>query len=520
MDLSGDLVRSVEVVNDHQVRAEGIPDLLEQTLDALHDIVDLDEMMAISVVDRTDMGEGLELVHLVTRNGGGALLELSTSLPLGEGNGGPLSAPSASKHWRAAGWLEREAWELSGLPFEGHGDLRRLLLPRWWSGHPLRRDGAHLRTRTLDDRVSTPGVDLPGGEGWSTVDLPVAAMGGRMDLMTRTSDGKVTGARVTVGHTHRGVEGLAQDRSFPGVVPLLARTAARSSIHWQLAYAEAVEGMCHVEVPPRGRAIRVALLELERIADHMLVHATLLDLLGCTAAAARVWADRELVMDTSQAVTGQRLVQDAIVVGGVSMDAPEEWGSRLDLLARTVQAAVKEYVMEAEALAPLARLEGLAPVHLEDMRGWGLTGPILRAAGVDRDARSDGRCITYSEHRMPVQVRSAGDAMARTELRLLEMASSALVLSRVARSLPGGRVRAAMPEVVPLGTGLGFAEGPQGEVLCHVVSDGTGTPRRVRLRGPDLAHAAALEDLLLGCPEDSVALAVASLDICVGGCDR
>jgi NADH-quinone oxidoreductase subunit D len=345
-------------------------------------------------------------------------------------------------------------------------------------------------------------------------------MGGRMDLQVRTAEGRVTGARVSVGHLHRGVEGLAQDRRYDVILPLLARTSARSSVHWQVAYAEAIEDLCHMEVPPRGRAIRIALLELERIADHMLVHATLLDIMGCRAAASRVWADRELVMDTSQAVTGQRVVQDAIAVGGVSMDAPEEWSGRLGLLSRTVQAAVREYVGEAEALPPFSRLEGLASLHLEDMRGWGLTGPTVRAAGVPRDARTDGRCATYSQHRMPVQVRSSGDAMARTELRLLEMASSALALSQVARNIPGGRVRSMMPEVVPKGSGTGLVEAPQGEVLCHVVSDGTERPRRVRLRSPDFAHAAAMEDLLLGCPKDSVALAVASLDISVGGCDR
>ncbi len=201
-------------------------------------------------------------------------------------------------------------------------------------------------------------------------------------------------------------------------------------------------------------------------------------------------------------------------------DAPDPWSERIIRLSRTVQAAVKEYVQEAESLAPFRRLEGLAPVHLQDMRGWGMTGPLLRATGVARDARADGRCRSYLDHTVPVQVRESGDAMARTELRLLEMASSALTLSQVARSMSGGRVRSSMPEAVPKGRGLGVVEGPRGEVLCYVVSDGTDIPRRMRLRGPDFAHVAALEDLLLGCPEKDVALAVASVDICVGGCDR
>ncbi|NIP35407.1 MAG: hypothetical protein GWN18_10645, partial [Thermoplasmata archaeon] len=249
-------------------------------------------------------------------------------------------------------------------------------------------------------------------------------------------------------------------------------------------------------------------------------HAATLEALGCPASASRVWADRELVMDASQAVTGQRLVQDAVVVGGVAHDAREDWKDRLVLLARTVQAAVREYVDEAKALEPMARLEGLATVHLEDMTGWGLTGPLIRSAGVPRDARADGRCRTYVDHQVPVQTREDGDAFARSELRLLEISSSARTLAQVARSMPGGRSRTRMPELVPKGRGLGMVEAPGGEVLCSVVSDGTERPRRVRLRGPDTAHAAALADLLLGCPVEDVSLAVISVDISVGGCDR
>jgi NADH:ubiquinone oxidoreductase subunit D len=110
--------------------------------------------------------------------------------------------------------------------------------------------------------------------------------------------------------------------------------------------------------------------------------------------------------------------------------------------------------------------------------------------------------------------------MARSELRLLEMASSARTLAKLARSMPGGRSRAWVPEVVPKGSGLGTVETPGGEVLCMVVSDGTDRPRRVRLRGPDTAHVSALADLVLGCRVEDVPLAVASMDLCVGGCDR
>jgi len=372
----------------------------------------------------------------------------------------------------------------------------------------------------LKDPKVTPGDEVMEVEGFVPQDLHHASMGGRLGLVVREKDGRVSGARVSVGRLHRGVEGLAEGGTFASFMPRVARTAVRSSVHWQVAFAQAVEDVCHIDVPARGRSLRVALLELERIADHMLAHATTLDILGCPAAASRVWSDRELVMDTAQAVTGQRLVQDAIIIGGVAHDAHEDWADRLLLTARTVQAAVRQYVHEAEALAPMVRLEGLAPVNLEDMSGWGLTGPLLRSAGVPRDARADGRCPAYADLQVPVQTREDGDALARSELRLLETASSARTLAQVARSMPGGRSRAWMPDLVPKGSGLGVVEAPGGEVLCAVVSDGTARPRRVRLRSPDTAHAAALADLVLGCLVEDVPLAVASLDICVGGCDR
>jgi NADH:ubiquinone oxidoreductase subunit D/NADH:ubiquinone oxidoreductase subunit C len=516
----GDLVRSVGIEGDDLVRAEGIPDILGEALSSLKEVVGLSELVSITVVDRTDMGEGLELVHHIGQQGGGALLELRTPYPQGEGAVTQAQAPSATPLWRGANWLEREAWEMSGVAFEVHDDLRRLLLPRWWSGHPLRRDEVRQRTIVPGPDVVTPGSARSKMEHWYPVDLPLAPMGGRCDLSVRTKKGRVTGARVSVGALHRGIEGLCEGRSYNGVLPLAARTAVRSSIHWQVAFSEAVEALCGLEVPPRATSLRIALMELERMADHMLAHAATLDIVGCRAASSSVWADRELVLDAAQAISGQRLVQDAIVIGGVAHDASSGWSDRAQLLASTVQAAVHRYVEEAEVLHPLRRLEGLATVHLEDMSGFGLSGPLLRGAGVARDARMDGRSPAYRNVEVPIATRDAGDGMARTEVRLLEIASSAKVLAHVVRGLPGGRIRSTPPTIYPKGSGVAIVEDPRGELLCHVVSDGTDRPRRVRFRSPDMAHAAAVGELLLGCPEDDVALAVASTDICVGGVDR
>jgi NADH:ubiquinone oxidoreductase subunit D/NADH:ubiquinone oxidoreductase subunit C len=521
-DIVGELVMSVTPTGGGRVVAMVGPELLADVLTALKERAGCRDLMSIAAVDLTHERAGIELVHHFTSKDPGCLVEVVTHLegPEEEGEVPPTAVvPSATQLWPAAKWLERETWELSGVVFEGHPDLRRLLLPSNWVGHPLRGDEARNRT-VVPEGVAGAEQEVDKGPDWTPVGLPNAFMGGALELKVRTQKGRVTAARVGVGSLHRGVEGLSEGRTWDGVLPLAARTAARSSIHWQVACASAVERLMDLEVPQRGAAIRVALLELERIADHMLSHATVLELLGCRAAVARIWADRELVMDVMQVATGQRLVHDAVQLGGVGADVPRGWTERLGELSRFLEEEVKGYVREVEALEPWGRLEGLAPVHPDTVPGWGLTGPLARAAGVPLDARTDGRSPCYGGVEVQMETRDSGDALARAEVRLLEIASSARVLRQVSGVMPGGRVRQQPPSSVPPGRSLGVVEDPRGELHCMVVSDGRERPRRVRFRSPDFAHVAALGDILIDCPSDAIPLAVASLDICVGGVDR
>ena len=538
-------MRGVVTTGRGRIVVEGIPTLLGQALTTLKDHGLCSDLLSLCVVDLTAEGGGMQLVHHLSSPREGVLVELWTRLSGGEAEedavadadavatatkpAGRAAAPSCARLWPAAVWLEREAWELHGVVFEGHPGLERLLLPPWWVGHPMRRDEARNRTAVGANAADGPdeqSQEPPVAEGasgptdWSPVALPLAAMGGTVSLEVRSQGGKVTVARVGPGHLHRGIEGLAESRTWDGVLALAARAAVRSSVHWQVAYASAVEQLTGLQVPQRGLALRVALMELERISDHMLAHATMLELLGCHGPASRVWADRELVMDAMQAATGGRVVHDCIAIGGVRADAPPGWPERLGRVAELVGESSRQYVREALGLPPWRRLEGLAPVHPDHMPGWGLSGVLVRASGMTADARKDGRVGGYAEMPLDVHTLPGSDAVARAELRLLEMASSARLLAHLSKAMPGGRVREEMHEETPPGRAVGVVEDPRGELHCTVVSSGLDRPRRVHFRSPDLAHAAALGEVLLGVPADDVALAVASVDICVGGVDR
>ena len=529
------LVRSVVTTGRGRIVVEGIPKLLGQALTTLKDHGLCSDLLSLCVVDLTAEGGGMQLVHHLSSPKEGVLVELWTRLSGGEAEedaaapAGQLAAPSCARLWPSAVWLEREAWELHGVTFDGHPGLERLLLPSWWVGHPLRRDEARNRTATtvaVADGPTDASQEVPAGTAargptdWTPVALPLAAMGGTVSLEVRSQGGRVTAARVGPGHLHRGVEGLAEARTWDGGLALAARAAVRSSVHWQVAYASAVEQLTGLQVPQRGLALRVAIMELERIADHMLAHATMLELLGCHGPASRVWADRELVMDGMQAVTGGRVVHDCIAIGGMRADAPPGWAERLGRVAELAGEASRQYVAEARGLPPWRRLEGLAPVHPDHMPGWGLSGVLVRASGMSADARKDGRVGGYADLPLDVHTLPGSDAVARAELRMLEIASSARVLAHLSRAMPGGRVREEMHEEVPPGRAVGVVEDPRGELHCMVASGGLDRPRRVHFRSPDLAHAAALGEVLLGVPSDDVALAVASVDICVGGVDR
>ncbi len=520
------LVRSIVPAGHGRVVVEGIPELLAEALTALRDKGVCNELLSLSVVDLSEEGGGMQLVHHLATRQAGAVLELWTRLPPGTTTDGTtasepvVTAPSCARHWPAAAWLEREAWEMHGVVFEGHPGLGRLLLPSWWVGHPMRRDAARNRTALPTTDVARPAAATEDADGWAPVELPAMPMGGTLRLEVRSKAGKVTVARTGAGLLHRGVEALAEGRTWEGALPLAARAAVRSSVHWQVAYATAVERLVGLDAPPRGWAVRVALMELERIADHMLSHATVLGLLGARAAAARAWADRELVLDAMQMATGGRVVHDAIAIGGVAADAPPGWAERLGQVADVCGEAAREHAEEARGLPQWHRLAGLAPVHPDHMPGWGLSGPLARAAGSSADARVDGRAPGYSGLPLKVHSLTDADARARAELRLLEVASSARVLRALASAMPGGRVREEAPEEVPPGRALGVVEEPRGELQCMVVSTGGPSPRRVHFRSPDLAHAAALGEALIGVPVDDVPLAVASIDLCVGGVDR
>jgi NADH:ubiquinone oxidoreductase subunit D/NADH:ubiquinone oxidoreductase subunit C len=529
------LVRSVVTTGRGRIVVEGIPKLLGQALTTLKDHGLCLDLLSLCVVDLTSEGGGMQLVHHLSSPREGVIVELWTRLSGGEAEegeaapAGELVAPSCARLWPSAVWLEREAWELHGVVFDGHPGLERLLLPPWWVGHPLRRDEARNRTSMVTaaaDGPTEPSQEAPvttGAKGptdWAPIALPLAAMGGTVSIEVRSQGGKVTAARVGPGHLHRGVEGLAEARTWDGGLALAARTAVRSSVHWQVAYASAVEQLTGLQVPQRGLAMRVALMELERISDHMLAHATMLELLGCHGPASRVWADRELVMDAMQAATGGRVVHDCIAIGGMRADAPPGWPERLGRVAELAGEASRQYVREALGLPPWRRLEGLSPVHPDHMPGWGLSGVLVRASGMSVDARKDGRVGGYADLPLDVQTLTGSDAVARAELRMLEIAASARLLAHLSKAMPGGRVREEMHEEVPPGRAVGVVEDPRGELHCTVVSSGLDRPRRVHFRSPDLAHAAALGEVLLGVPADDVALAVVSVDICVGGVDR
>ena len=520
------LVRSILGAGHGRVVVEGIPELLPQALTALRDKGVCEDLLSLTVVDLDEEGGGLQLVHHLSPKKEGAVIELWTRLaPVTatdstKASEGVVTAPSCARLWPSAVWLEREAWEMHGVVFEGHPGLERLLLPSWWVGHPMRRDAARNRTAAPPGAGAGQTPAREDADGWAPVDLPAMPMGGTMRLEVRSKDGKVTAARLGAGLLHRGVEALAEGRTWEGVLPLAARAAVRSSVHWQVAYATAVERLAGLEAPPRAWGLRVALMELERIADHLLSHATVLGLLGARAHAARAWADRELVLDAMQMATGGRVVHDAIAIGGVAMDSPPGWPERLGQVAEVCAQAVREHAEEARGLPEWGRLSGLAPVHPDHMPGWGLSGPLVRASGLAADARADGRAAGYSGREPKVPSLKDGDARARAEVRLLEIASSARLLGALATSMPGGRVREEAPEELPPGRALGTVEDPRGELHCMVVSSGRPSPRRVHFRSPDLAHASALGEVLIGVPVDDVPLAVASVDICVGGVDR
>jgi len=351
-----------------------------------------------------------------------------------------------------------------------------------------------------------------------------------------------------IGFLHTGIEKNMEAKTYTKALVMTDRIDYLAPLSNNLAYILAVEKLLGIEAPPRAQSIRLILTELTRIASHLVwLGTSALDVAAITVFF-YTFREREYLLDLFEMVSGQRMMASYFRPGGLWRDIPEEFEEAVRSFVKFFPARIADY----EALLKrnpifLDRTRGIGAVSAEDAIAWGLTGPSLRASGVDWDVRRDEPYLNYLDYDFEVPTQTAGDVYARYQVRMEEMRQSLRIVEQALDRLPEGPINIDDPKIVPpprsqLGTSMeavihhfklwteGFSapegyvyqrvESPRGELGCYLRGDGSPKPARVHFRTPSFVNLASLPMLAKGLFVADLVAIIGSIDIVLGEIDR
>ncbi len=346
----------------------------------------------------------------------------------------------------------------------------------------------------------------------------------RMDVVL---DGeRVMKLKPVFGYLHRNHEKIAESASYLASMPYTDRLDYMCSLTNNWAYALAVEKLAGIQVPERAEYIRVITAELTRLQNHASTIGFLTQEMGASGTPLMyAFREREIILDLFESLTGSRMMCNYMRFGGCRVDLPAGWLEQ----TKKVVAEFSRFLDEFERLLTgneilLARTQGVGVLSKELAIQGGITGPMLRAAGVNYDIRKVDKYGIYERFDFKVPIGEHGDVYDRYMIRMLEMRESLKILNQALRDIPPGpimdvktKVRGFRPKA---GEAYGRIESPKGELGFYLISDGSPNPYRYRVRPPSLINLTVLEDMCLGSNVADVIVIFGTIDIVLGEVDR
>ena len=326
------------------------------------------------------------------------------------------------------------------------------------------------------------------------------------------------------GYLHRGIEKLAEERTYGGFVPLTDRLDYIASMSNNLGYVLAVEKLAGIKVPERAEYLRVIMAELQRIASYLIVIGAFLNECGAYFTPFMyMFREREKIIDLFEMVSGQRLTYNYMRIGGVSQDIPEEFLPALGMFLEQMAGYVDEFdllLKENEIL--LVRSKGVGILSKETAINCSVTGPALRGSGVKWDIRRADPYSIYDRFEFDIPTGSAGDSYDRYRVRVEEIRQSLRIIKQAMQQIPSGPTRTKVPHLVrpPAGEAYAHIETPKGELGFYLVSDTGIAPYRCHIRAPSLINLTALRDMIIGWKIADLFVIFGSVDVTMGEVDR
>jgi NADH-quinone oxidoreductase subunit C/D len=490
--------------------------------------------------------------------------DIRLKVPLQEDS---LSAPSIVDLWPAANWYEREAWDMFGIRFDGHPHLRRILMPPTWVGHPLRKGYPARATdmepyrlpeakeeaeqAALQFRPEEWGLARHGeNEDFMFLNLGPQHPGthGILRIVLQLDGEEIVDAVPDIGYHHRGAEKMGERQSWHTYIPYTDRVDYLGGVMNNLPYVLAVEMLAGIEVPDRAKVIRVMMAEFFRLASHLVWYGTFAQDLGALSPVFYMFTDRERLFDIVEAICGGRMHPEWYRIGGVAQDLPNGWDRAVRDYLRYLPPRLDEYekmVMQNRIFK--GRTIGIGGCTREEAIDWGMTGPNLRACGLEWDFRKKRPYSGYDQFEFEIPVGERGDCYDRARVRVAEMRQSLRIIQQCLENMPPGPYKSDHPlttpplkertmhdietlithflnvswgPVIPPGEACFGIEATKGNNSYYLISDGNTMSYRTRIRTPSFPHLQMIPLLSRGFMIPDLLAVLGSIDFVLSDVDR
>jgi NADH-quinone oxidoreductase subunit C/D len=447
-----------------------------------------------------------------------------------------LTIPSVTSVYSNANWYEREVWDMFGIKFEGHPHLRRILMPPYWKGHPLRKDhparatemGPFIMTDEYQDEQLEALQFKPEDWGMSRIaddntEFMFLNLGpqhpgthGVLRLIVQLDGEELVDVVPDIGYHHRAKEKMGERQSWHTFIPYTDRVDYLGGVVNNFAYLLSVEALGGITIPDRAKLIRIMMSEFFRISNHLVWYGTYAQDVGQLSPVFYMFNDREKIMEIVEAICGDRLHPNWFRIGGVAQDLPNGWEVLVRDFLKYFPPKLREYenlVLKNRIFR--ARTIGIGAFTTEEAIEWGVTGPNLRATGMEWDFRRKRPYGGYDQLEFDIPTAQNGDSFDRALVRNEEMRQSLRIIEQCLNNMPAGPYKSDHPlttpplkdktmidietlinhflnvswgPVIPPGEAMIHFEATKGNNGYYLISDGNTTPYRVRIRTPSFPH--------------------------------
>lgn len=346
---------------------------------------------------------------------------------------------------------------------------------------------------------------------------------GVLRVILKLDGERVRDVECVIGYLHRGVEKIAENRTYVMFVPYVDRMDYVAAVSNGLGYCLAVETLIGVTAPPRAQAARVILTELNRIASHLLWLGTHALDIGAISPLFYTFREREEVLKIFENYCGARLTTHAMRIGGLQYELYEGFEQQVRTFCENFKPQLDEYhnLLTGNPIWS-GRLKDVGILNIEDCKAYSVTGPLIRAAGLAWDLRKAQPYSGYEQYDFDVPVGTKGDSFDRYLVRMEEMRQSVRIIEQAVNRIPTGPIIAKVPKVLkpPPGEVYVSIEAPKGELGYYIVSDGSTIPYRIRVRPPSFLNLQSLQKMAKGALVADVVAIIGTIDIVLGEVDR